>query len=33
MAVMLRYSAEFGSFGANDVNVFQGKRLLSSTKM
>jgi len=32
MAVLLHYSAEFGSFGAIYVKVFQDRPILSATK-
>ena len=33
MAVMSRYSTEFGSIGANNVKVVESKRISSATKM
>jgi len=33
MAVILRYSTEFGSFGANYVKVVEDRPILSPTKM
>jgi len=33
IAVIFRYSTEFGSFGANYVKVFKDRPILSATKM